>query len=285
VLSYKISLLVIGITYYIHLCNITVKYCISLSMFHLISFLMANNTSLSIPAAVNSIITHNQPVYSCLKVRIVNYHSLAKFIKPDVEKLAGRKTTINTLVVAIKRFSDSIDRQKAGIERPMNTLRDATITLTSDVADVTIRPKKSEFPAVLKKVIDISSRLDESPDILKSSNLIKLVADEKEYMSHIRSELRKGGDHLVRELTGLSRLTIHLSTELEGRDPSFPLFISELLYRQGVNVIHSYIDEDTIVVVGKSDGPRAYEIIHREIMRAKQEFEEGKKPRKNKKNH
>jgi hypothetical protein len=245
-------------------------------------FFMTGNSSLSIPSAVNSIITHNQPVYTCLKVKIVNYHALAKLIKPEIEKLVGKRTSINTLVVAIKRFSDSIDRKRAGIERPMNTLKDATITLASDVADVTIRPKKSEFPAVLKKVIDISSRLDDSPDILKSSNLIKLVADEKEYRSHIRSELRKGGDRVVRELTGLSRLTIHLSTEVEGRDPSFPLFISELLYQQGVNVIHSYIDEDTIVVVSKSDGPRAYEIIQREIMRAKHEFEEGKKPRKNK---
>jgi hypothetical protein len=242
---------------------------------------MASHTSISIPAAVNSIITHNQPVYSCLKAKIVNYHALAKFIKTDVEKVAGRRTSINTLVVAIKRFSDNIDRQRPGIERPMNTLRDATITLTSDVADVTIRPKKSEFPAVLKKIIDISSRLDESPDILKSSNLIKLVADEKQYRSDLRSELRKGGDLVVRELMGLSRLTIHLSTEVEGKDPSFPLFISELLYLQGVNVIHSYIDEDTIVIVDKSDGPRAYEIIQREIMRARHEFVEGKKPRTN----
>lgn len=231
---------------------------------------MVGYNILSIPAAVNSIITHNQPVYSCLKAKIVNYHALAKLIKPDVEKLVGRRTTTNTLVVAIKRFSDNIHREINGIERPTNTLRDATITLTSDVADVTIRPKKSEFPAVLKKVIDISSHLDESPDILKSSNLIKLIADEKEYRSRLRSELqKKTRSYVLRELTGLSRLTIHLSTELEGRDPSFPLFISELLYKHGVNVIHSYIAEDTIVIVSKSDGPRAYEIIQREIVLAK----------------
>jgi hypothetical protein len=243
---------------------------------------MTGNTSLSVPAAVNSIITHNQPIYSCLKAKIVNFHALAKLIKPDVEKIAARRTSINTLVVAIKRFSDNIDRKRPGIERPMNTLRGASITLTSDVADITLRPRKSEFPAVLKKIVDISSRLDESPDILKSSNLIKLVADEKEYRSRIRSELRKVGDHFLRELTGLSRLTIHLSAEVEGKDPSFPLFISELLYQQGVNVVHSYIDEDMIVIVEKPDGPRAYDIIQREIMHAEHESKDGK-PRKNKK--
>jgi hypothetical protein len=247
---------------------------------------LAGYDILSIPAAVNSIITHNQPVYSCLKAKIVNYHALAKIIKPDVEKLAGRRTTINTLVVAIKRFSDNMDREIQGIERPINALRDATITLTSDVADITIRPKKSEFPEILKKVIDISSQLDESPDILKSSNLIKLVADEKEYRSHLRSELqKKTGRYVVRELMGLSRLTIHLSTGVEGRDASFPLFISELLYRHGVNAVHSYIDEDTIVIVNKSEGPRAYEIIQREIQLAKHESKEVKKPKKIKSEH
>jgi hypothetical protein len=245
-----------------------------------ISF-MTSNTNLSVPAAVSSIITHNQPIYSCLKAKIVNYHALAKLIKPDVEKIAARKTSINTLVVAIKRFSDNIDRERPNFERTIFTLKEATITLASDVADVTIRPKKSEFPAVLKKIIDISSRMNEPLDILKSSNVIKLVADEKEYRSRIRSDLRKGGDYNVRELMGLSRLTIHLSAEVDGKDPSF----SELLYQQGVNVIHSYIDEDTIVIVEKSDGPRAYEIIQREIMHAKDEFEEGKSPERKKGTH
>lgn len=231
----------------------------------------------SVPAAVNSIIIHNQPIYACLKQKILNYHALAAIIKPEVEKITGRRTTVNTLVVAIKRFSDNLDRERHRLERPVNTLRNATITLTSDVADVTIRPRKSEFPEILKRIIDISSHLDESPDILKSSNLIKLVIDEKEYDSLVRQELKKKG--IVRELMGLSRLTIHLSSEVGGKDPGFPLFISELLYHQGINVIHSYIDEDTIVIVEKSDGPRACEIIQREIMRA-EESSKSKKVRK-----
>jgi hypothetical protein len=208
--------------------------------------------------------------YTGLKQKIINYHALATVIKPDVEKLTGRKTTINTLVVAIMRFSNSVARERRSLRPPVNILRDATITLTSDVADVTIRPKKSEFPEVLKRIIDVSSRLDELPDIFKSSNLIKLVTDEKEYRSLVRPELRKKGDHIIaRELMGLSRLTIHLSSEAERRDPGFSLFISELLYRHGVNVIHSYIDENTIVIVEKSDGPRAYDIIQQEIVSAK----------------
>ena len=234
--------------------------------------MVSGSSGQSVPMAVNSIIVHNQPVYACMKLKIVNYHALAKVIKQEVEKMTGRRTSINTLVVAIKRFSDNLELERHGLESSVNALRGATITLTTDVADVTLRPKKSEIPEVLKSIMDISSHLDEPPDILKSSNLIKIVVGAKEYKSLVRQELKNKG--AVRELMGLSRLTIHLSSE--AKDPGFPLFISELLYKQGIKVVHSYIDEDVIFVVEKSDGPRACEIIHQEIMRV----EESSKSRK-----
>jgi hypothetical protein len=221
----------------------------------------------SVPAVVESIVTHNQAVHIGLKLRIINFHALATVIKSEVEKITRKPTTINTLVVAIKRFSDSIIEEENKKLPGLDVLGGATITLTSDIADVTIKSKKSEFPGILKKIVEISSQLDESPDLFKSSNLIKLVASEKEYKSLIRPEL--GKSRIAEELMGLSKLTLHLSP-LAKRDSGFALFISELLYRNGINVIHSYIDEDTIILVNKVDAPRAYEILEQEIMRSEQ---------------
>ena len=226
---------------------------------------MASNRP-SVPATVESIVTRNQAIHTCIKLRIVNYHALASVLKPEVEKITGKPTTINTLVVAIKRFSDSLAEKKK-LPAPLTVLRDATLTLTSDVADVTLRPKKTEFLGVLKKIVDVSSRMDEAPDLFKSANLIKLVADEKEYRSVIRTELEKS--HIEKELMGLSKLTLRLSP-MARRDAGFDLFISELLYRNGIEAVHSYIDEDTIILVEKADAPRAYEILDREILRTKQ---------------
>ncbi|MGI0079635.1 MAG: hypothetical protein ACRECH_08420 [Nitrososphaerales archaeon] len=227
---------------------------------------MAHNSP-TVPAAVESIVTHNQALHTCLNLKIINYHALAAIIKSEVEKMTGRPTTINTLVVAIKRYSDTLEEKKNHKLPPFDVLRDATITLTSDVADVTIRPKKSEFPNILRKIVEISSKLDESPDLFKSSNLIKLVAGEKEYKSSIRSEL--GKTNIANEVLGLSKLTLHLSPQAK-RDSGFPLFITELLYRNGINVVHSYIDEDTIILVNKADAPRAFEILDEEITRSEQ---------------
>ncbi len=241
-------------------------------------FNLAHNSP-SVPFVVESLVTRNPAIHMCLKLRIVNYHALAAVIKPEVEKMAGKPTTVNTLVVAIKRFSDTLAEENKKLPAPFDILKDATISLTSDVADVTIRPKKTEFLGVLRKIVEISSQLDEAPDLFKSSNLIKLVAGEKEYKSVIRAELKKS--HIARELMGLSKLTLHLSP-MAKRNAGFALFISELLYRKGIEVVHSYIDEDTVILVKKADAPRVYEILDQEITRNKQAVPVPRPRRRNK---
>jgi hypothetical protein len=227
---------------------------------------MLRNHSPSVPAAVEAIITHNQSIHTCMKQRIVNFHSLAGLVKTEVETSVGRPTSINTIVVAIKRFSDALKEEKRQFFPPLAALKDAKLTLTSDIADVTIRPKKSEFPDTLKKIVEISTLLDESPDIFNSSNLIKLVVDQKEYGSLIRNQI--GEKQIEREFLGVSKLMLRLSSPMK-RDPGFTLFISELLYNQGIDVIDSYVDEDTILIVKSEDASRAYEILEREITRSK----------------
>jgi hypothetical protein len=221
------------------------------------------NLPKSVPAAVDDIIRHNEPIFTCVKLKIVNYHALALVIKAQVQELTGKETTINTLVLAIKRFSDKLPADK-NIATTSDVLRDASITLASDIADVTIRPKNPEFPAILKKIAEVSAKLSMPPDVLKSSKLIKLIADEREYDSLIRPELNRNS--IEREQKGLSRLTVHLTPEeSRKKDPGFQLFISELLYRHGVKVVHLYIDEDTIIIVDKGEGARAYGILQQEI--------------------
>lgn len=216
----------------------------------------------SIPAVVASIITHNPPVYECLKAKLINYHALAANIKSEVEKRAGKPTTVNTIVVAIMRFSDSIEDAEGNHEAPLSVLKAARITLASDVVDVTIRTKKSELLAMVKQIADLSAALNEPIHLFQLSNSIKLIADEAEYQAMIRGSLGKG--HIAKETTKLSRLDIHLSPEVE-ITPEFGLFLTELLYRHGISIHQTYIGEETILILDRDEGPRAYEILREEI--------------------
>jgi hypothetical protein len=220
----------------------------------------------SIPAVVASIITHNPPVYECLKERLINYHALAANIKSEVERKAGKPTTVNTIVVAIMRFSASVRETGGRHVGPLNVLKAAHVTLASDVVDVTIRTKKSELLPMVKQIAELSSALNEPIHLFQLSNSIKLIADETEYATVIRGSLGKG--HIAKETTKLSRLDIRLSPEVE-LTPEFGLFLTELLYRHGISIHQTYIGEETILILDRDEGPRAYEILKEEIDRSR----------------
>jgi hypothetical protein len=219
----------------------------------------ASTSRPSVANAVGSVITHNPAVYECFRQKLLNYHALAASIKPEVERLADRPTTINTIVVAIARLSNA--SQAAAGPQPSSVLREARITLASDVVDVTIKGKKSERVQILKKLVDLSSNLDEPIHLFQLSNSIKLIADESEYASMIRPSLDKM--LIVKETTQLSKLDIRLP---EGEmAPNFGVFLTELLYRHGVRIRHTYIGEETVLILGRDDGPAAYDILRQEI--------------------
>jgi hypothetical protein len=223
-------------------------------------------TRQSIPAVVASIITHNPPVYECLKAKLINYHALAANIKSEVEKKAGKTTTVNTIVVAIMRFSDSLREEDGEHEGALRVLRAARITLASDVVDVTIKTKKSELLPMVKQIAELSSTLNEPSHLFQLSNSIKLIADEAEYTAMIRASIGKG--HIAKETNKLSRLDIHLSPEVE-INPEFGLFLTELLYRHGIRIHQTYIGEETILILDRDEGPKAYEILREEIDRSR----------------
>jgi hypothetical protein len=218
----------------------------------------------TIPAVVASIVTHNPALYECLKLKIINYHALAANIKSEVERLAERPTSVNTIVVALVRFSDSITETSTPESLPV--LRDARITLASDVVDVTIKAKKPELFLIAKQLAELSSTLSEPIHLFQLSSSIKLIADEGEYNSLIRPNLDKV--RIARETTQLSILDIHLSPEVE-TTPEFGFFLTELLYRQGVKIRHTYIGEETILVLGRDEGSKAYGILRQEIDRSR----------------
>ncbi|MBI2183631.1 MAG: hypothetical protein HYU39_01600 [Thaumarchaeota archaeon] len=219
---------------------------------------------ITVPSAVASIVTKNQPIYECVKQKLINYHALAAKIETDVEDLTGRKTSINTIVVAIKRFSDTITDIKE--DEPLDVLRDARITLASRIADVTIKAKKSELLTILKHITEIESKLNEPPHIFQLSNSIKLVADAVDYETLIRARLSKW--RIYKEEMGASKLSLHLASEVE-KTPGFASLITQLLYRSGINILNTYIGEETILILDQNDGPKAFEILEREIVRSK----------------
>jgi hypothetical protein len=213
-----------------------------------------------VPEAAREILTRNYPVYQCLKMKLMNFHSLAEFIQPQVQQLVGKEASINTLVVAIKRFSDTLSNSKGS--DASTVLKDARISLSSGIVDVTIRAPRTQFSTVVKELSDAASELSEFPHIFPLSNSIKLILPAEDY-----ALVRRKLEHLRETTTqaNVSKLILNLSPRAE-MTPGIASYITELLFRNGVNILDAFLGYgDIIMVVDDGNGPLAYDLLQGEI--------------------
>src|SRR2546426_2834237 len=138
-----------------------------------------HRNSTSVPEAVREILTRNYPIYQCVKMKLMSFHSLAEFIQPQVQQLSGKEASINTLVVAIKRFSDALSNSKS--PDASRVLKDARISLSSGIVDVTIRAPRNQFPVIVKELSEAAGEISEFPHIFTLSNSIKLILPAEDY--------------------------------------------------------------------------------------------------------
>lgn len=219
-----------------------------------------HRNGVSVPEAVREILTRNYPVYQCLKMKVMNFHSLAELIQPQVQQLSGRAASINTLVVAIKRFSDTLSDSKT--PDASRVLEDARISLSSGIVDVTIRAPRTQFSAIVKELSDAANDLSEFPHIFPLSNSIKLILPWEDYalVREKLGHLREAGTQ-----ANVAKLTLNLSPHAE-MTPGIASYITELLFRNGVNILDAFLGYgDIIMVVDDRDGPLAYDVLQREI--------------------
>ena len=213
----------------------------------------------TVPEAVRQILTKNYPIYQCLKMRLTNFHSVAQRIQPEVQQRTGRKTTINTLVVAIKRFSDTLDVAKT--PETVKALENLRISLTGGIADLTIKVRKADLPTLLRELSEIGAELSEFPHIFPLADTIKMILPSHDYDS-IRSKLRHL--NIVDVQTDVAKLFLYLPLSA-WNTPGIASYITELLYRNGINIIDAFLGHgDIIIVVKESDGHVAYDVLRRE---------------------
>jgi hypothetical protein len=193
-------------------------------------------------------------------MKLMNFHSLAEFIQPQIQQLSGKEASINTLVVAIKRFSDTLSNTKS--PDASRVLKDARISLSSGIVDVTIRAPRTQFSAIVKELFDASADLSEFPHIFPLSNSIKLILPAEDY-----ALVRRKIEQLKETATqaNVSKLILNLSPHAE-MTPGIASYITELLFRNGVNTLDAFLGYgDVIMVVDDKDGPLAYDVLQREI--------------------
>jgi len=213
----------------------------------------------TITKIVIDLISRNHPVYQHIRMGLINYHALAVRIKPTVDRITGRNVNVNTIVVIIKRFSDT--QSKLGLPPAISVLKNSKMTLSSGVVDVTIYPKRESFISELKRLVEISTELNERPHIFPLVRSIKIIADTNDY-EKLKTVLKDR--YTLKPRTKTSKITISLSEEAK-KFHGVAAYITDLLYRNGITIIDAFLGyEDIILILDESDGPRAYMILEEE---------------------
>ncbi len=216
-------------------------------------------TGVSVPEEVREVLIKNYAIYQCLKMKIINFHSLAELIQAQVQEATGRKASVNTLVVAIKRFSDTLQDNKS--PDTSKALKGARISLSSDIIDVTIKAPKTQFSKIVMQLSEAASELSDFPHIFPLASSIKMILPAEDY-NMIRA--RHGGLDIAVTRPNVAKLTLTLSSSAE-ITPGIASYVTELLYRNGVNIIDAFLGYgDIMIVVEDRDGPLAYDILRRE---------------------
>lgn len=209
----------------------------------------------SVPHAVREIIGSNTLFFQALSTGIANYTALAQKIKPDVEKLTKSEVNVNTLVVAIKRFADSLD----GIDYEHHPIFEGVrMSLTGSIIDIDFHETENVY-----QVLDEIFELGSGYNMFRTNKQIRLFAED---IDEIRTMFKSSHKLAAGEIKdGLSKITITVQSDKENTYEVLSLVLS-LLHNNRIPLYNAFFTQNEIVLIlGMNDAAKAYEVIREKL--------------------
>lgn len=216
--------------------------------------------STSVPEVVREIITQNRSIYDCMKMDLINYTALAVKIQPVVEKYLGSSVNLNTIVVAIKRYSDSFE-QKEEIKNE-SVLKNARLSLTDGMLGIkfSVDSFRSEDTSILMNKF---SEINPDFEFFRLSDSFRVLTED---LAGIRELFGSFENEENMFITGLAKIKILIPPEQNRNDVAS--YVAEVLHSNGIELANAFFSQDNItIVLNEKDASRAYEILRSEIVR------------------
>jgi len=209
----------------------------------------------SVPHAVRQIIGSSTLFFQALSTGIANYTALAQKIKPEVEKLTKSEVNVNTLVVAIKRFADSLD----GIDYEYHPIFEGVrMSLTGSIIDIDFHETDDVY-----QVLDEIFELGSGYNMFRTNKQIRLFAED---IDEIRTMFKSSPKRAIGEITdGLSKITITVQSDKQNTYEVLSLVLS-LLHNNRIPLYNAFFTQNEIILIlGMNDAAKAYEVIREKL--------------------
>src|SRR5919108_1123512 len=218
--------------------------------------------ALSVPDAMREILANNNVYREALELGIANYTALAEKIKPDVEKLIGYKVNQNTIVVAIKRFADALEKIKSEHNNKPSIAIKAKMSLTGSIIDIDFQ-KENDDDDTLANILDQFFEQENRYNLFQTDNHFTLLTEDADEIRKMVANAIEKFDGKIKG--GLSKITISL-----GPDEQSPYYllslVSNILYNHQIPVHSAFFSSSEIVLIlSDKDAARAYDLIRMKI--------------------
>ena len=220
---------------------------------------------LSVPQAVRTVLTSNMMYFQALSSGIANYTALAQKIKTEVERITGVEVQLGTIVVAIKRFADTLNKERQDKDKLVinYSLQGARMSLTGSIIDVDFEDRGfDEISDILDEFFEKESG---SYNIFQTNRQLRLFAEDLEEIRKIISIASKKFDGKITEGLSKIRITLPSSGEEQRQQGSYYnilFLVSDILHDNQIPLHNAFFDRNEIVLIlNDKDAARAYELL------------------------
>lgn len=237
----------------------------------------------TVPQAIKEIIISNDFYHKAIKLGIVNYTALANKIHKDVESLTESPVNIGTIIVAIKRFADEINKtnnyflainnnknansrydqdDKKNPEFSMYT-SEVRMTLTGSIIDIDFN-NDSTLKDISEIIYDFSKDTFLDYDLIHTTKKVCLITEDIQESRKIILELKEKYHGKVTE--GLSKITLTLSNEniIVTRQILYHIF--DMINNYKITLKNAFFtNKEIILILGGGEAAKTYDLLRRKF--------------------
>jgi len=205
-------------------------------------------------------------IHNPIRRDLINYSALAREIKPTIEKETGKKISNDSLIMAVRRYCISRQKNITDFEL-MKTLAEAMIIVRTGMILYNTKNNEEIYNKVLKE-IKINWAAGERRYIIQRTDQVTLITNAK-FDAQIKKIIETESSKIISHDKDLSIITIHFSKG--GIDnPDVISTTSALLAENKINIKSIFSTYSGLsYLISDNQAGKAYATIHELITQAK----------------
>jgi aspartokinase len=207
----------------------------------------------SVQDAVRIIVTRNPYLYRGLRMRVVNYSALARYIQGEVQTTFGDEVDPNTIVTAIMRLSNQLEEP----QEPRSPLAGSRLNLVTGVSEVLIKAPPVKHTEIIERILKVGVFDSYMLSLHQTQSGIRVYTNSPD-AEKVGEELK---DHEVKVRAGFAELHLKLPTAMQGIEGALTMIV-DVLSQNGVHAVDANeADGEISFILREDDAGRAFDAL------------------------